>query len=170
MSDPVRPLRSLPVALHPPHIGDKQHIFLIGDDAWRECRVAGYKDPRGNDVEVTLPICRQRLLLTDVSTQPGTYDELNSLVSVKERSYVSHADILQLQNIDVHPTPGSSGGPLVSEAGSVTALVRGSRMSHGDLRSLGFATPAEKLFELFQLPGLGKKQQGPSGAGFVSHY
>lgn len=74
------------------------------------------------------------------------------------------------QNIDILPTPGSSGGPLVSTAGSVTALIRGSRMAFGDVRSVGFATPAEKLFEMFQLPGFGKKQKGPSGAAFVYHY
>ncbi|KAK9895868.1 hypothetical protein P389DRAFT_71158 [Cystobasidium minutum MCA 4210] len=68
--------------------------------------------------------------------EPGTYDELNSI------------------SIDVLPTPGSSGGPLVSENGAVTALIRGSRMAYGERGSVGFATPAEKIFEMFQLPGL----------------
>lgn len=46
-------LRSVPVALHPPQVGDKQQLFLIGNEEWRSCRVVGYKDPRGNDVEVS---------------------------------------------------------------------------------------------------------------------
>lgn len=71
--------------------------------------------------------------------------------------------------MDLLPTPGSSGGPLVSPEGAVTGLVRGSRMAFGDRRSSGFATPAEKIFELFQLPGLGKKD-GPARSGMVHHY
>lgn len=52
----------------------------------------------------------------------------------------------------------------------MTGLVRGSRMAFGDRRSTGFATPAEKLFELFQLPGFSKKSSDPAPSGMIRHY
>jgi hypothetical protein len=147
----VPPLRSLPIGLYPPAVGASQFIFLAGNDEWKQCKVVGYKDPRGNDVEVSNMFHSALIQQIDTLFQPGTYDELNSL------------------SIDVLPVSGSSGGPLVSEAGAVTGLIRGSRLAYGDKRSVGFATPAEKIFELFQLPGLGKKA-GPAASGFVHHY
>lgn len=57
------PLTSVPVALYPPHIGTKQHLLLVGHDTWHETSVVGYKDPRGNDVEVKLLLRRRSAVL-----------------------------------------------------------------------------------------------------------
>ncbi|KAE8221625.1 hypothetical protein CF319_g5039 [Tilletia indica] len=55
------------------------------------------------------------------------------------------------------PPPGSSGGPIVSSRdGSVVGVVRGSRSSVLEGHR-GDGVPAEKIFEMFALPGLGKK-------------
>lgn len=52
MHETTIPLRSVPVALRPPHVGAEQSLFLVGNDEWRKCKIIGYKDPRGNDVAV----------------------------------------------------------------------------------------------------------------------
>lgn len=38
-------------------------------------------------------------------------------------------------------------------------VVRGSLQTHGDRAAQGFATPAERIFELFQLPGFQPKSK-----------
>lgn len=75
-------LRSAPVALHPPPHGAEQSLFSVTEEKWRTTKVIGYKDPRGNDAEVSrvaldaVPMADRPLHLH----QPGTYDELNSIV------------------------------------------------------------------------------------------
>jgi hypothetical protein len=67
----------------------------------------------------------------------GTYDELNSMM-------YTHS-----------PSSGSSGGPIVDkETRSVVGIVRGSEMSYANRKFIGFATPSERLFEAFKLPGM----------------
>ncbi|GAA5912757.1 hypothetical protein JCM6882_005780 [Rhodosporidiobolus microsporus] len=69
------------------------------------------------------------------TAETGTYDELGMMW------------------LDATPTPGSSGGPVVCrKTGSVVGVTRGSSHKYGERRSYGFATPAEKIFELFPLP------------------
>ncbi|GAA5926253.1 centromere-binding protein CNN1 [Sporobolomyces koalae] len=52
------------------------------------------------------------------------------------------------------PTHGSSGGPVVEkETGSVIGVIRGSTFKYGERASYGFATPAERIFDMFALPG-----------------
>ncbi|KAL9934721.1 hypothetical protein V8E36_006496 [Tilletia maclaganii] len=56
------------------------------------------------------------------------------------------------------PPPGSSGGPIVSvRDGCVVGVVRGSRTSVLEGHR-GDGVPAEKIYEMFSLPGLGKKK------------
>lgn len=47
-------LRAAPVALHPPPHGAEQSLFSVMDDKWQHTKVIGYKDPRGNDAEVSM--------------------------------------------------------------------------------------------------------------------
>ncbi|GAA5822025.1 hypothetical protein JCM10212_004660, partial [Sporobolomyces blumeae] len=70
------------------------------------------------------------------TAEPGTYDELQSFW------------------IDGVPTAGSSGGPIVeNESGSVVGVTRGSTHKYGERQAYGFATPAERIFDMFALPG-----------------
>ncbi|ORY88949.1 hypothetical protein BCR35DRAFT_300706 [Leucosporidium creatinivorum] len=74
--------------------------------------------------------------------QTGTYDQLALLLTSSV------------------PRQGSSGGPIVDRStGAVIGIVRGSLQSHGDKAAQGFATPAERVFELFQLPGFQPKSK-----------
>jgi hypothetical protein len=85
--------------------------------------IVGYKDSKGCEAEVRdRSLCSPRgaALNHPHQSQPGTYDELASL------------------DLSIIPRPGSSGGPLVDpEHGAVTGLIRGSRLSHNDRRTLG---------------------------------
>lgn len=140
-ADTTKSLHSVPVSLYPPQISTQQSLFTIAQGT------AATEQRPGDSVEgwkTTTVVGYKDVRGHDA--EPGTYDELNSI------------------SIDLLPTPGSSGGPLVSASGAVTGLVRGSRMAFGDRRRTGFATPAEKIFEMFQLPGLGKKLRRNKGA------
>lgn len=47
------------------------------------------------------------------------------------------------------PSEGSSGGPIIDiDSGAVVGVMRGSTNGYGDRQTRGFATPAEKLFEV----------------------
>ncbi|GAA5969616.1 hypothetical protein JCM11641_008179 [Rhodosporidiobolus odoratus] len=68
--------------------------------------------------------------------KPGTYDELACMW------------------LDATPTPGSSGGPVVCrETGSVVGVTRGSSHKYGERQQYGFATPGERILEMFPIPG-----------------
>ncbi|WFD03348.1 hypothetical protein MOBT1_002037 [Malassezia obtusa] len=111
---------------------------------WARATLTGYKDPIGRVAET------------------GTYDELAQL-NFKLRDDVPETpEGLRgsnlMRSMTYFPLPGSSGGPVVDiETGSVVGIVRGHRTSqlHG---SRGDAVPAEKIFEFFALPGLGKRR------------
>ncbi|TFK57420.1 hypothetical protein OE88DRAFT_1619167 [Heliocybe sulcata] len=73
--------------------------------------------------------------------KPGTYDTLSHLI------------------FEPAPTPGSSGGPLVDEeSGAVIGVILGTRQDLGIQGLRGWGVPAEAIFEMFSLPGLGIKQ------------
>ncbi|KAM0790742.1 hypothetical protein ACM66B_004596 [Microbotryomycetes sp. NB124-2] len=66
----------------------------------------------------------------------GTYDELAQMAT------------------SVLCPPGSSGGPVIDPNGAVCAVVTSSVMAYGDKFRRGIATPAERIYEMFELPGL----------------
>lgn len=111
---------------------------------WAPATLVGYKDPIGRVAET------------------GTYDELAQLSFKLKGDVPETPEGLRPSNLmrsmTYFPLPGSSGGPVVdAESGSVVGIVRGHRTSqmHG---SRGDAVPAEKVFEFFALPGLGKRR------------
>ncbi|GAA5897264.1 hypothetical protein JCM5296_000985 [Sporobolomyces johnsonii] len=70
------------------------------------------------------------------TAETGTYDELANMW------------------LDCTPTPGSSGGPVVDrQTGSVVGVTRGSTHKYGERVQYGFATPAERILEMFAIPG-----------------
>lgn len=46
-------LCSVPVALYPPQPGLEQAMYSVREDQWKTTKIIGYKDPRGNDAEVS---------------------------------------------------------------------------------------------------------------------
>ncbi|GAA5836691.1 hypothetical protein JCM5353_003014 [Sporobolomyces roseus] len=75
-------------------------------------------------------------------SETGTYDELSSFW------------------MSCVPTSGSSGGPVVdNESGSVVGVTRGSTHKYGERTSYGFATPAERILDMFALPGFKSQSQ-----------
>ncbi|GAA5897427.1 uncharacterized protein JCM6883_006695 [Sporobolomyces salmoneus] len=76
---------------------------------------------------------------------PGTYDELSSF-------WTSSV-----------PEEGSSGGPIVElESGSVVGVTRGSSHKYGERSEYGFATPSERILDMFALPGFKTSAQRQS--------
>ncbi|KAF9451770.1 hypothetical protein P691DRAFT_835546 [Macrolepiota fuliginosa MF-IS2] len=73
--------------------------------------------------------------------EPGTYDPLSHLLFTP------------------HPTPGSSGGPIIDDhSGAVVGVMLGSRMDNRVEGMRGWGIPSETIYEMFTLPGLeGKK-------------
>ena len=61
-----------------------------------------------------------------------------------------------LANVEINdaiPKPGASGSPIVEvESGSVCGIVKGSLSTYP--KAKGWATPSERIFESFLLPGL----------------
>ncbi|GAA5837463.1 hypothetical protein JCM11251_002114 [Rhodosporidiobolus azoricus] len=130
-SIPVRRLRSLPVNPYPSPTssGVSVHRYLNPLSRLRRKlqKLPEREWDQGRVVEYQDSAGR--------TAETGTYDELGMMW------------------LDATPTPGSSGGPVVCrETGSVVGVTRGSFHKYGERRSYGFATPAEKIFELFPLP------------------
>ncbi|GAA5860245.1 hypothetical protein JCM8547_003442 [Rhodosporidiobolus lusitaniae] len=129
---PVRRLRPLPVNPYPlpTSKGVSMHRYLNPLGRLRR-KLQGKKErewEEGRIVEYKDSVGR--------TAETGSYDELASM-------YVS-----------TPPLPGSSGGPIVCrETGSVVGVIRGSSHKYGDRQSYGFATPAEKILEMFTIPG-----------------
>lgn len=67
-----------------------------------------------------------------MSGQPGTYDALSHML------------------FRPIPSKGSSGGPLVSDNGSVIGVVSGSRMDNAVEGIRGWGTPSEAIYEVLE--------------------
>jgi hypothetical protein len=146
-------LRSLPISPYPAVVGTPIATLAYTNPArkdgeepppreWSMGRITEYRDARGHEAQAS-PLHRSlELLLTFLSVQTGTYDQLDLILTT------------------TLPRQGSSGGPIVDVAtGAVVGIVRGSMQSHGEKGARGFATPAERVFELFQLPGFQPKSK-----------
>ncbi|EST06209.1 Trypsin-like cysteine/serine peptidase domain protein [Kalmanozyma brasiliensis GHG001] len=156
----------------------KDAVKLERDDAgrsrWGRARLVEYKDPCGASAMVgtydELAQLDYKLLVSSPANPPAlqgdyalrlssTVTEATRLGSGGEatergREVVQSRTRKPLPNF---PPPGSSGGPVVDvESGSVVGVVRGHKMSALEGRR-GDAVPAEKVFEFFALPGLGRK-------------
>ncbi|GAA5935069.1 hypothetical protein JCM3775_004692 [Rhodotorula graminis] len=131
-SAPTPPLRTLPINPYPPPPSSEVALHTYINPLSRLRRKLA-REPerawtRGRIAEYKDGMGR--------TAEVGTYDELAAMW------------------LDCHPTEGSSGGPVVDcESGSVVGVTRGSTHAHGERGAYGFATPAERIFELFRLPG-----------------
>ncbi|KAG6333798.1 hypothetical protein ID866_5293 [Astraeus odoratus] len=66
--------------------------------------------------------------------QTGTYDELSQML------------------FHPAPPPGSSGGPIVDENGSVVGVILGSMKEYGSSLNQGWGAPAQDIFEVRWIP------------------
>ncbi|KDQ19838.1 hypothetical protein BOTBODRAFT_379435 [Botryobasidium botryosum FD-172 SS1] len=132
---PVEALRTLPVNPYPIPVETRIRArFLSTDDpskpGWHQRGPHAWKKWTPGHVVSYRDLAGRE-------AHPGTYDTL---------SHMLYSQI---------PSPGSSGAPIVDEtSGSVVGIVTGSRMNSHVEGLRGWGTPAEALFELFQLPGL----------------
>ncbi|SJX61276.1 uncharacterized protein SRS1_10271 [Sporisorium reilianum f. sp. reilianum] len=165
----------------PPQGREKERVKLERDDAgrsrWGRARLVEYKDPCGASAMVgtydELAQLDYKLLVSSPANPPALQGDyalrLSSTVSEAVRPSAAfgagsttegEAQVMQSQTrrpLPNFPPPGSSGGPVVDvETGSVVGVVRGHKMSALEGRR-GDAVPAEKVFEFFALPGLGRK-------------
>ncbi|BGP50220.1 hypothetical protein JCM10450v2_006136 [Rhodotorula kratochvilovae] len=129
---PILPLRTLPISPYPPPtssaIAMHGYVNPLARLRRKLQRLPEREWTRGRIAEYKDPIGR--------TAEVGTYDALAAMW------------------VDCCPSPGSSGGPVVDcETGSVVGVTRGSTHQHGERQRYGFATPAERIFELFRLPG-----------------
>lgn len=161
---------------------EKEKVKLERDDAgrsrWGRARLVEYKDPCGASAMVgtydELAQLDYKLLVSSPANPPALQGDyalrLSSTVSEASRpsalaggssgSSAGRGSVVESQTrkpLPNFPPPGSSGGPVVDvESGSVVGIVRGHKMSALEGRR-GDAVPAEKVFEFFALPGLGRK-------------
>lgn len=157
----------------------KDAVKLERDDAgrsrWGRARLVEYKDPCGASAMVgtydELAQLDYKLLVSSPANPPAlqgdyalrlssTVTEATRLGSGGEVGEGGGREVVQSRTrkpLPNFPPPGSSGGPVVDvESGSVVGVVRGHKMSALEGRR-GDAVPAEKVFEFFALPGLGRK-------------
>ncbi|SPO21683.1 uncharacterized protein UTRI_01166_B [Ustilago trichophora] len=162
---------------------EKEQVKLERDDAgrsrWGRARLVEYKDPCGASAMVgtydELAQLDYKLLVSSPANPPALQGDyalrLSSTVSEATRPAALSSsgvgsggsagrEVMESQTrkpLPNFPPPGSSGGPVVDvESGSVVGVVRGHKMSALEGRR-GDAVPAEKVFEFFALPGLGRK-------------
>ena len=165
----------------PPKGREREQVKLERDDAgrsrWGRARLVEYKDPCGASAMVgtydELAQLDYKLLVSSPANPPALQGDyalrLSSTVTESSRSAALGAgssssstrqSVVESQTrkpLPNFPPPGSSGGPVVDvESGSVVGIVRGHKMSALEGRR-GDAVPAEKVFEFFALPGLGRK-------------
>ncbi|TNY21162.1 hypothetical protein DMC30DRAFT_211996 [Rhodotorula diobovata] len=131
-SSPVPALRPLPINPYPPPPESRiaLHTYLnpLSRLSRKLARLPAREWARGRVAEYKDAAGR--------TAEVGTYDELAAMW------------------VDCVPSEGSSGGPVVDcESGSVVGVTRGSTHAHGERQAYGFATPSERIFELFRLPG-----------------
>ncbi|KWU45943.1 hypothetical protein RHOSPDRAFT_32421 [Rhodotorula sp. JG-1b] len=129
---PLRRLRSLPINPYPAPVSTSVAVHRYLNPLSRLRRKLQKLPERewddGTVREYKDPIGR--------TAEPGTYDALHSM-------WLSCA-----------PTSGSSGGPVIDRTtGSVIGVTRGSTHKYGERQEYGFATPSERIFEMFRLPG-----------------
>ncbi|KAN0061143.1 hypothetical protein ACQY0O_006878 [Thecaphora frezii] len=148
-----------------------EQVKLERDDAgrsrWGRARLVEYKDPCGGQALVgtydELAQLDYKLLLSSPANPPALQGDaalrMSSSVSASTQpAVIATSATKRRQSLPNFPPPGSSGGPVVDvETGSVVGIVRGHKMSPLEGRR-GDAIPAEKIFEFFALPGLGKKK------------
>jgi S1-C subfamily serine protease len=97
--------------------------------------VQSYRDPIGREAEVNRLVSVLPRLLSQI--QVGTYDELAEMLIA-----------------GALPEPGASGGPVIDAAGSVVGIIRGYRTAWDERTTAGFASPAEAIWHVADLPGL----------------
>ncbi|GAA5850255.1 hypothetical protein JCM3766R1_001375 [Sporobolomyces carnicolor] len=87
-------------------------------------------------------------------TELGRIVEYRDSIGRKLAEPGTQDEDLALFTMTTIPTQGSSGGPVVDvETGTVVGVTRGSTHKYGDRTAYGFATPAERILDMFSLPG-----------------
>ncbi|GAA5986266.1 hypothetical protein JCM10908_006482 [Rhodotorula pacifica] len=129
---PLRRLRSLPINPYPAPVSTAVAVHRYLNPLSRLRRKLQKRTEREWE-EGTVREYKDEIGRT---AEPGTYDALHSM-------WLSCA-----------PASGSSGGPVIDRAtGSVIGVTRGSTHKYGERQEYGFATPSERIFEMFRLPG-----------------
>ncbi|GAA5968825.1 hypothetical protein JCM8115_006465 [Rhodotorula mucilaginosa] len=129
---PLRRLRSLPINPYPAPVSTSVAVHRYLNPLSRLRRKL-QKLPEREWDEGSVREYKDQIGRT---AEPGTYDGLHSMW------------------LTCAPTSGSSGGPVIDRAtGSVIGVTRGSTHKYGERQEYGFATPGERIFEMFRLPG-----------------
>ncbi|PWN44536.1 hypothetical protein IE81DRAFT_321153 [Ceraceosorus guamensis] len=148
---------TLSTPLPPPKGREAEVVSRERDDAarsrWGRARLVEYKDDYGQEARTgtydTLAQLDFKLVLSH-SNPPALHSSPPTSDSAEERRRAT-------RGVPNFPPPGSSGGPIVcAESGAVVGVTRGTKMGILEGRR-GDGVPAEKVFEFFALPGLGKK-------------